>query len=34
MNFLTPAAFWFALALPAVVLFYLLKRKRVARVVP
>lgn len=34
MNFLTPAAFWFALALPAVVLFYLLKRKRVTRVVP
>ncbi len=34
MNFLTPLAFWFALSLPAVVVFYLLKRKRVTRVVP
>ena len=34
MNFLAPLAFWFALALPAVVVFYLLKRKRVTRVVP
>jgi len=34
MRFLTPLAFWFALALPAVVVFYLLKRKRVTRVVP
>jgi hypothetical protein len=33
MNFLTPLAFWFALTLPAVVVFYLLKRKRVTRVV-
>jgi Ca-activated chloride channel family protein len=34
MNFLTPIALWFGLALPAVVVFYLLKRKRVTRVVP
>ena len=34
MQFLAPVAFWFALALPAVVVFYLLKRKRVTRVVP
>jgi len=34
MSFLAPLAFWFALALPAVVVFYLLKRKRVTRVVP
>jgi Ca-activated chloride channel family protein len=34
MKFLSPAALWFALALPAVVLFYLLKRKRVTRVGP
>lgn len=34
MRFLAPVAFWFALALPAVVVFYLLKRKRVTRVVP
>lgn len=34
MNFLNPTAFLFALALPAVVLFYLLKRKRTVRVVP
>ncbi len=34
MKFLTPAAFVFAAALPAVVVFYLLKRKRVTRVVP
>ncbi len=33
MKFLTPTALWFALALPAVVVFYLLKRKRVTRVV-
>lgn len=31
MNFLAPAAFLFAIALPVVVLFYLLKRKRVVR---
>ncbi len=33
MKFLAPTAFFFALALPAVVVFYLLKRKRVVRVV-
>ncbi len=33
MNFLAPAAFLFAFTLPVVVVFYLLKRKRVARVV-
>lgn len=31
MSFLAPAAFWFALTLPVVVLFYLLKRKRTVR---
>lgn len=34
MNFLAPLAFAFAAALPVVVLFYLLKRKRVVRLVP
>src|SRR5690242_18678510 len=34
MNFLAPAAFLFALSLPVVVVFYLLKRKRVVRLVP
>jgi len=34
MNFLAPAAFWFALALPVVVVFYLLKRKRVVKLIP
>jgi Ca-activated chloride channel homolog len=34
VNFLAPLAFWFALTLPAVVVFYLLKRKRVVRMVP
>lgn len=34
MNFLAPAAFAFAAALPVVVLFYLLKRKRVIKLVP
>lgn len=34
MNFLAPAALAFAAALPAVVVFYLLKRKRVVRVIP
>lgn len=34
MNFLAPAALAFAATLPVVVLFYLLKRKRVVRVVP
>jgi hypothetical protein len=33
MSFLAPAAFAFAAALPVVVLFYLLKRKRVVRLV-
>jgi len=34
MSFLTPLAFLFALSLPAVVVFYLLKRKRVVKLVP
>ncbi|MEY2408262.1 MAG: hypothetical protein QOF48_932 [Verrucomicrobiota bacterium] len=33
MNFLAPAGFFFALALPVVVVFYLLKRKRVIKLV-
>lgn len=33
MNFLAPLAFWFALALPVVVVFYILKRKRTAHLV-
>lgn len=33
MSFLAPAALWFALAIPVVILFYLLKRKRVVRLV-
>ncbi len=33
MNFLAPAAFIFALALPVVIVFYLLKRKRVVKLV-
>lgn len=33
MHFLSPAAFWFAASLPIVVVFYLLKRKRVVRLV-
>ncbi len=33
MSFLAPAAFFFALALPVVVVFYLLKRKRVVKLV-
>jgi hypothetical protein len=33
MNFLTPAAFAFAAAIPVVILFYLLKRKRVVKLV-
>ena len=33
MNFLAPAAFFFAFALPVVVLFYMLKRKRVVKLV-
>ena len=34
MSFLSPLAFLFALSLPAVVVFYLLKRKRVVKLVP
>src|SRR5437899_2978256 len=33
MRFLAPIAFWFAAAIPAVILFYLLKRKRQVRLV-
>src|SRR5438876_8943636 len=33
MNFLAPAAFAFAAAIPVVVVFYLLKRKRVVKLV-
>src|SRR4029453_18022899 len=33
MNFLEPIAFWFALSLPVVIVFYLLKRKRVVKLV-
>lgn len=33
MQFLTPIALWFAAVIPVVVLFYLLKRKRVVRLV-
>jgi hypothetical protein len=33
VSFLSPAAFWFAFTLPVVVLFYLLKRKRVVKLV-
>jgi len=34
MHFLSPLAFFFAATLPVVVVFYLLKRKRVVRLVP
>ena len=34
MNFLTPIAFAFAAAIPVVIVFYLLKRKRVVKLVP
>src|SRR5436853_1892352 len=34
MSFLAPTAFWFALSIPVIVVFYLLKRRRVIRVVP
>lgn len=34
MHFLAPAAFFFAATLPVVVVFYLLKRKRVVKLVP
>ena len=33
MNFLAPAAFWFAATIPIVVLFYLLKRKRIVKLI-
>src|ERR1700733_7720141 len=33
MNFLAPAAFLFALTIPVVIVFYLLKRKRVVKLV-
>ena len=33
MNFLEPLAFWFALSLPIVIVFYLLKRKRVVKLI-
>src|SRR5689334_23936554 len=33
MNFLAPFAFFFAASIPVVVVFYLLKRKRVVRLV-
>ena len=33
MNFLTPAAFAFAAAIPVLIVFYLLKRKRVVKLV-
>ena len=34
MSFLAPTAFWFALSIPVIVVFYLLKRRRFIRVVP
>lgn len=34
MSFLSPWALWFALSLPVVVAFYLLKRRRLSRIVP
>lgn len=34
MNFLSPGAFWFLASIPILIVFYLLKRKRVARIVP
>ena len=34
MNFLSPLAFLFAASIPVVVVFYLLKRKRVVKLVP
>lgn len=33
LKFLSPAAFWFATTIPVVILFYLLKRKRVVKLV-
>ncbi|MGI8965331.1 MAG: VWA domain-containing protein, partial [Limisphaerales bacterium] len=33
MNFLSPTAFWFAATIPVVILFYLLKRKRVVKLI-
>jgi len=34
MSFLAPAAFWFLTVLPIVILFYLLKRRRIVKLVP
>src|SRR4051812_8459288 len=34
MNFLSLGAFWFLASIPVLIVFYLLKRRRVARVVP
>src|SRR5437763_14976492 len=34
MNFLSLSAFWFLTSIPILIVFYLLKRKRVARIVP
>ncbi|HIL68372.1 MAG TPA: hypothetical protein EYG38_00780, partial [Verrucomicrobia bacterium] len=34
MKFLYPTAFFFAASIPVVILFYLLKRRRVSRIVP
>src|SRR5580765_307152 len=34
MNFLAPLAFFFAASIPVVIVFYLLKRKRVVKLVP
>ena len=34
MNFLAPLAFTFAASIPVVIVFYLLKRKRVVKLVP
>ncbi len=33
MSFLAPAAFWFAFTIPVVIVFYLLKRKRVVKLI-
>ncbi|HEY3916003.1 MAG TPA: BatA domain-containing protein, partial [Verrucomicrobiae bacterium] len=33
MRFLSPGAFWFVVTLPVVVVFYLLKRRRVVKLV-
>ncbi len=33
MNFISPTAFWFAATIPVVILFYLLKRKRLVKLI-